>query len=73
MQAGGNQDATSAARSSESNSSSASTADENLFIDRLMKLASNGELRTHEEVLDVYLFTFGEHPEVSEDFVYNLT
>jgi hypothetical protein len=73
MQGEGNQEATSAAKSLESNSSSASTADENLFIDRLVRLASNGELSTHAEVLDVYLFTFGDHPEVSEDFVYNLT
>jgi hypothetical protein len=38
-----------------------------------VQLASIGELSTKEEVLDVYLDTFGEHPEVSEDFVYNLT
>ncbi len=68
MQAGGNQNAASAAKSS-----SASADDENLFIDRLVKLASNGELRTHAEVLDVYLFAFGDHPEVTEDFVYNRT
>jgi hypothetical protein len=47
--------------------------DENLFIDHLVQLASFGELSTKEEVLDVYLKTFGDHPEVSEDFVYNLT
>jgi hypothetical protein len=42
---------------------------ETLFIDRLVRLASNGELSTHEEVLDVFLLAFGDHPEVSEDFV----
>jgi hypothetical protein len=73
MQVGGNQDAASAAKSSGSDSSSASAVHENLFIDKLVRLASNGELSTHEEVLDVFLFTFGDHPEVSEDFVYNLT
>ena len=73
MRGEGNQEATSAAKSLESNSSSASTADESLFIDRLVRLASNGELSTHGEVLDVFLFTFGEQPEVSEDFFYNLT
>jgi hypothetical protein len=73
MQGEGNQNATFASKSPDGESSSVSSVDENLFIDRLVKLVSNGELSTHEEVLDVFLFTFGEHPEVSEDFVYNLT
>ncbi len=60
MQVGDNQDATSAAKNLDGESSSASAVDENLFIDRLVKLASNGEFSTHEEVLDVYLFAFGE-------------
>jgi hypothetical protein len=73
MQVGGNQDAASAARNPVGESSAMSADYENLFIDRLVKLASNGELSTHEEVLDVFLLAFGDHPEVSDDFVYNLT
>ncbi len=73
MQVGGNQDAASAARNPVGESSAMSADYENIFIDRLVKLASNGELSTHEEVLDVFLLAFGDHPEVSEDFVYNLT
>jgi hypothetical protein len=38
-----------------------------------VRLASTGDLSTRDEVLDVYLAAFGDHPEVSEDFVYNLT
>jgi hypothetical protein len=38
-----------------------------------VQLASIGELSTKDEVLEVYLDTFGEDPEVSLDFVYNLT
>ncbi len=38
-----------------------------------MQLASIGELSTKDEILEVYLDTFGEDPEVSLDFVYNLT
>jgi hypothetical protein len=73
MQVGGNQDAASAARNPIGESSAMSADYENLFIERLVKLACNGELSTHEEVLDVFLLAFGDHPEVSEDFVYNLT
>jgi hypothetical protein len=73
MQAGGNQDAASASNSSDNNSSSASVIDEDLFIDKLVQLVSIGELSTKEEVLDVYLNNFGDYPEVSVDFVYNLT
>ncbi len=69
----GNQDAAFAARNPVGESSSMSADYENLFTDRLVRLASNGELSTHEEVLDVFLLAFGDHPEVSEDFVYNLT
>ncbi len=73
MQVGGNQDVASAAKSSGSDSSSTSAVDENLFIDKRVRLASIGDLSNKEEVLDLYLDTFGERPEVSEDFVYNLT
>jgi hypothetical protein len=73
MQGEGNQDVPSAAKNPASKSSAKSAEYETLFIDRLVRLASNGELSTHEEVLDVFLIAFGDHPEVSEDFVYNLT
>jgi hypothetical protein len=73
MQGEGNQDAASAVKNPASESSAKSAEYETLFIDRLVRLASNGELSTHEEVLDVFLLAFGDHPEVSEDFVYNLT
>jgi hypothetical protein len=73
MQGEGNLNAASAEKNPAGGSSSANADDENLFIDRLVKLDSNGELRTHAEVLEVYLFAFGDHPEVTEDFVYNLT
>jgi hypothetical protein len=80
MQGEGNQEVASAPKNPASESSAMSAENETLFIDRLVRLASNGEflsthgeLSTHEEVLDVFLLAFGDHPEVSEDFVYNLT
>jgi hypothetical protein len=73
MQGEGDQEAASAPKNPASESSAMSAKNETLFIDRLVRLASNGELSTHEEVLDVFLLAFGDHPEVSEDFVYNLT
>ncbi len=57
MQVGGNQDAASAARNPIGASSAMSADYENIFIDRLVKLAFNGELSTHEEVLDVFLYS----------------
>jgi hypothetical protein len=73
MQGEVNQDVASAPKNPASESSAKSAEYETLFVDRLVRLASNGALSTHEEVLDVFLFAFGDHPEVSEDFVYNLT
>jgi hypothetical protein len=73
MQSEGNQNVASTAKNPAKESSAKSEEYETLFIDRLVRLASNGELSTHEEVLDVFLLAFGDHPEVSEDFVYNLT
>ncbi len=73
MQGEGNQEVASAAENLASESSAQSAEYETLFIDRLVRLASNGDLSTRDEVLDVFLSAFGDHPEVSEDFVYNLT
>ncbi len=73
MRGEGNQEAASAPKNPASESSAMSAENETLFIDRLVRLASTGDLITHEEVLDVFLLAFGDHPEVSEDFVYNLT
>jgi hypothetical protein len=73
MQVEGNQEAASAAKTPARESSAQSAEYETLFIDRLVRLASNADLSTHDEVLDVFLSAFGDHPEVSEDFVYNLT
>jgi hypothetical protein len=73
MQGEGNQETASAPKDPARESSAQSTEYETLFIDRLVRLASIGDLSTRDEVLDVYLAAFGDHPEVSEDFVYNLT
>ncbi len=73
MQGEGNQSVASAPKNPARESSAKSAEYETLFIDRLVRLASNGELSTHDEVLDVFLSAFGFHPEVFEDFVYNLT
>ncbi len=73
MQGEGNQETASAPKDPARESSAQSAEYETLFIDRLVRLASTGDLNTRDEVLDVYLAAFGDHPEVSEDFVYNLT
>jgi hypothetical protein len=72
MQLEGNQNPASVSKSSDSDSSSSSEVDEDLFIEKLVQLASAGKLSTKEEVLDVYLDTFGEDPEVSLDFCFCL-
>ena len=73
MQTEDNQDAASASKSSDGESSSADVVNEDLFIKKLVQFASAGELSSKDEVLEVYLDTFAEDPEVSLDFVDNLT
>jgi hypothetical protein len=65
MQTGGNQGIAPTTKDLFSDSSSSDRVDEDLFIQNLVQLASSGELGTREEVVEIYLDTFGDDPGLS--------